>query len=53
MGGGGKRKSAAQDPKAAALAHLGIAIGSKNMRNLHKEDINAAFVQKLHDSEQK
>ena len=48
-----KDKSSAQDPRSAALAHLGIAIGSKNMRNLRKEDIDEAFVKKLHDSEYK
>ena len=47
------KKSSAQDPKSAALAHLGIAIGSKNMRNLRKEDIDEAFIKKLHDSEYK
>ncbi len=50
----GKKKAgagAAQDPKSAALAHLGISIGSKNMRNLKKEEIDTAFIQKLHDSE--
>ena len=51
---GGKKKTgggAAQDPKSAALAHLGISIGSKNMRNLKKEEIDAAFIEKLHASE--
>lgn len=47
------KKSSAQDPKSAALAHLGIAIGSKNMRNLRKEDIDEAFIRKMHDSEYK
>ena len=47
------KKSSAQDPKSAALAHLGIAIGSKNMRNLLKEDIDDAFIKKMHDSEYK
>ena len=46
-----EQKTSAQDQKSAALAHLGIAIGSKNMRNLSKEDIDEAFVKKLHDSE--
>ena len=40
-----------QDPKSAALAHLGIAVGSKNMRNLKKEDIDQAFTEKMHASE--
>ena len=48
-----KDNSSAQDPRSSALAHLGIAIGSKNMRNLRKEDIDEAFVKKLHDSEYK
>ena len=48
-----KEKSSAQDPRLAALAHLGIAFGSKNMQNLRKEDIDEAFVKKLHDSEYK
>lgn len=51
---GGKKKAGSgsvQDPKSAALAHLGIAIGSKNVRNLKKEEIDSAFIQKLHDSE--
>jgi hypothetical protein len=58
MGGGKKKKDggsggagAAQDPKSAALAHLGISMGSKNMRNIKKEEIDGAFIQKLHDSE--
>ena len=45
--GGG---SSVQDPKSAALASLGIAVGSKS-RNLRKEDIDQAFTQKMHDSE--
>ena len=56
MGGSGRKKGGAtstQDPKSAALAHLGIAIGSKNMRNLKKEDIDMAFTARMHDSEQK
>lgn len=48
-----KKSASSQDPKSAALAHLGIAIGSKNMRNLRKEDIDEAFVRKMHDSEYK
>ncbi len=56
MGGSSRKKGGAtstQDPKSAALAHLGIAIGSKNMRNLKKEDIDVAFIAKMHDSEHK
>ena len=41
------------DPKAAALTTLGIVMGSKSMRNLHKEDINKAFLGKLYESERK
>lgn len=56
MGGSSRKKGATtstQDPKSAALAHLGISIGSKNMRNLKKEDIDVAFIAKMHDSEHK
>ena len=45
-----EQKTSAQDPKSAILANLGIAIGSKSMRNLSKEE---TFVKKLHDFEYK
>ena len=41
---------AAQDPKGAAMAQLGLNL-NKTTRNLRKEDINDAFIQKMHDSE--
>ena len=40
-----------QAPEAAALQHLGIAIGSKNMKTIKKEEIDSAFVNQLHESE--
>ena len=39
------------DPKAAALAHLGIDMGSKNIRMLKKEEVETAFIQRMHLSE--
>ena len=53
MGRAETEKSSASDPRSAALAHLGIAVGSKNMRNLTRDDIADAFIKKLHDSEYK
>ncbi len=38
--GGGKN---ATDPRTTALAHLGIAIGSKNLKTLRREEVDAAF----------
>ena len=41
-----KKKNSGQnttDPKTTALAHLGIAIGSKNMKTLKREEIDLAF----------
>ena len=40
-----------QAPEAAALQHLGIAIGSKNLRTIKKEEIDSAFINQLHESE--
>jgi hypothetical protein len=40
-----------QAPEAAALQHLGIAIGSKNLRTIKKEEIDLAFINQLHESE--
>ena len=40
-----------QAPEAAALQHLGIAIGSKNLRTIKKEEIDSAFISQLHESE--
>ena len=31
------------DPKTTALTHLGISIGSKNVRTLKKEEVDEAF----------
>ena len=39
------------DPKAAALAFLGINLASKNIRTLRKEEVHAAFIKQLHVSE--
>ena len=41
---------AVQDPKGAAMAQLGLNL-NKTTRNLRKEDIDVAFIQKMHDSE--
>ena len=40
--GGGAAGSA--DPKTTALTNLGIAFGSKNLKTLKKEEIDAAFI---------
>ena len=39
-----KDKNAAADPKTTALNHLGIAIGTKNLKNLKREEIDLAFM---------
>ena len=44
-------KRSGTDPKAAALAFLGINLGSKNIRMLTKEEVNSYFVKQLHISE--
>ena len=46
-------KKAAQnatDPKATALGHLGIAIGSKNLKTLKREEVDLAFLQQFVES---
>ena len=54
MGGGNKSTLKDQiDPKATALATLGIVMGGKSMRNLRKQDINEAFLEKLYESERR
>ena len=39
------------DPRGVAMAQLGLNMGNKTSRNLKKEDIDDAFLQRLHDSE--
>ena len=51
MGKKDKSKKGGSDPKATALAFLGINLGSKNIRTLRKEEIDAAFLKQLHVSE--
>jgi len=49
--GGKKRKkkkdpsatTSGSDPKTTALTHLGIAIGSKNLKTLRREEVDTAF----------
>ena len=48
---GKKKEKGKGDPKAAALAFLGINLGSKNVRSLKKEEVHAAFIKQLHISE--
>ena len=48
---GKKREKGKCDPKATALAFLGINLGSKNLRTLTKEEVHAAFIKQLHMSE--
>ncbi len=43
-GGGGGGGGNAADPKTTALTHLGISIGSKNLKTLRREEVDAAFV---------
>ena len=38
-----KKSQNTSDPKATALGHLGIAIGSKNLKCLKREEVDAAF----------
>ena len=49
----GKSKKGGTDPKAAALAFLGINLGSRHIRTLKKEEIHVAFINQLHRSETK
>ena len=51
MGEKGKPKKGLTDPKATALAFLGINLGSKNIRTLRKEEVHAAFLTLLQFSE--
>ena len=44
---GGKKSS---DPKATALAHLGIALGSKNLKTLKREEVDNAFKNQFRES---
>ena len=32
------------DPKATALTHLGMAIGTKNIKTIKKEEVDGAFM---------
>ena len=44
MGGPADKSGASSsDPRTTALTHLGIAIGSKNLKCLRREEVDVAF----------
>lgn len=38
------QNSKTADPKATALSHLGMAIGTKNIKAIKKEEVDTAFM---------